>query len=72
MNQTGFKSRGYGVGSIYQDWAGAAATDKSYKAPGNALRKAEGSYDPAKRNMEVWTPGAAPAEDKRHRPLDKI
>ena len=69
MNQTGFKSRGYGVGSIYADWG----TDTTYKAPGNVLRKTDGTYDPAKKDIGVWSPdGAVDTEDPRLRDLDKI
>jgi len=71
MNQTGFRSRGYGVGSIYADWG----TDTTFIAPGNALKKAvDGDYKPNKKEVEAWTPDGSEdvPKDTRLRSLDKI
>ena len=49
MNQTGFRNRGYGTGSIYATWG----NDKQYIQPGHALAQqvkgatSAGTWDPA-------------------------
>jgi hypothetical protein len=59
MNQSGFRNRGYGAGSIYATWG----NDNQYMQPGHALAQqtskstdAKIAYKPNKNTTEAWDP----------------
>jgi hypothetical protein len=59
MNQTGFRNRGYGTGSIYAKWG----EDNQYMQPGHALAqqtsrtsKAGVGFKAHKKNVLAWDP----------------